>query len=126
MKATKTAAEIAKATGARMELLFVRAPYVLPAELGMSAAVELDRMEQRRGEDILKSAADAAKALGVDVAVRQTNGSPAERIIDAAQEADVDLVAVGSQGKNAITRALLGSVAHRVLHLCSKPVLIVR
>jgi len=53
-------------------------------------------------------------------------GAPAETLAALAAAGDVDLVVVGHRGRNAVARALMGSVADRLVQICSKPVLVVR
>jgi nucleotide-binding universal stress UspA family protein len=53
-------------------------------------------------------------------------GSAAEEICAQARELAADLVVVGTHGRGAISRALLGSVAQSVLHASPVPVLTVR
>jgi nucleotide-binding universal stress UspA family protein len=52
-------------------------------------------------------------------------GGPAHVIADAAENAKADVVIVGTRGHGGIAGALLGSVAHRLLHLAHCPVLVV-
>ena len=51
---------------------------------------------------------------------------PAEALAELAKEPDIDLVVVGHRGRSAVTRALLGSVADRLVQISPKPVLVVR
>jgi nucleotide-binding universal stress UspA family protein len=51
---------------------------------------------------------------------------PAEALAELAREPDVDLVVVGHRGRSAMARALLGSVADRLVQISPKPVLVVR
>jgi nucleotide-binding universal stress UspA family protein len=60
----------------------------------------------------------------VDAYVRA--GTPADEIVRAADELDVDLIVVGGRGKGAVEAMLLGSVAYRVLHHAPCPVLVTR
>jgi nucleotide-binding universal stress UspA family protein len=53
-------------------------------------------------------------------------GTPAQEIVRAANELDVDLIVIGSSGKGAVEAILLGSVAYRVLHHAPCPVLVTR
>ncbi len=46
-------------------------------------------------------------------------------IAQAAERHDVDLICLGSHGKGALSRAVLGSVAHGVLGEARRPVLVV-
>ncbi len=53
-------------------------------------------------------------------------GSAAANIAKLAQQGKFDLVMMGTQGRGAIGGLLLGSVATKVLSLCSTPVLLIR
>jgi nucleotide-binding universal stress UspA family protein len=53
------------------------------------------------------------------------SGSPAETLAEAAAAPDVDLVVLGSRGRGAVARVLLGSVSDRLIHISPKPVLVV-
>ncbi|HEY7607134.1 MAG TPA: universal stress protein [Actinomycetes bacterium] len=46
--------------------------------------------------------------------------------MEAAGEQKAGLIVLGSRGRNDLTALLLGSVAHKVIHLADRPVLIVR
>ncbi|MGZ8381873.1 MAG: universal stress protein [Nitrospira sp.] len=60
--------------------------------------------------------------------IRKVNeiGSPAQVILDSAQNLSADLVVVGVRGRSRLSEAVLGSVSHRVLMHGSRPTLIVR
>lgn len=51
---------------------------------------------------------------------------PAEGILAAADDHDVDLIAIASHGRTGLSRVLLGSVAERIARQASIPVVIVR
>ncbi len=53
-------------------------------------------------------------------------GHPSTTICTVAEEEQSDIIIVGSHGRGAIDRMLLGSVAQSVLHRTKKPVLVVR
>lgn len=53
-------------------------------------------------------------------------GTPAEAIVQYAQEQKVDLIAMGARGQDTLSALLLGSVVNKVLHLASMPVLLVK
>ncbi|MBX3302988.1 MAG: universal stress protein [Nitrospira sp.] len=60
--------------------------------------------------------------------IRKVNevGSPAQLILDSADNLSADLVAVGVRGRNRLSEMVLGSVSHRVLLHGSRPTMIVR
>jgi nucleotide-binding universal stress UspA family protein len=53
-------------------------------------------------------------------------GYAARNIIDDAKEHDVDVIVMGSRGRGDLAGLILGSTAHKVIHLADRPVLIVR
>ena len=53
-------------------------------------------------------------------------GTPAEAIVQYANEQGVDQIVMGRQGQGGLQALLLGSVVNKVLHLASCPVLLVK
>jgi len=74
----------------------------------------------------LEEWAAAARAEGLTVRVQVREGAPYREIVALAGEERVDLVVVGTHGRGGLERALLGSVADRVIRLAPCPVLSVR
>ncbi len=81
--------------------------------------------------------ANAAVAAAVDVLaqagvkahgeVRNTIfGYAAREIINDAGEVNADVIVMGSRGRGDLAGLLLGSTAHKVIHLSDRPVLVVR
>jgi nucleotide-binding universal stress UspA family protein len=66
----------------------------------------------------------AAKGIAAEPQLKA--GKPAEEILDAADAGGFDLIVVGSRGKGAAARFLMGSVSERVVRHASRPVLVVR
>jgi nucleotide-binding universal stress UspA family protein len=59
--------------------------------------------------------------------VRETTfGHAAKEIIADAKLHDVGVIVMGSRGRSDITGLVLGSTAHKVIHLTDRPVLVVR
>ncbi len=81
----------------------------------------------RRAVAYLEGHADALRAEGHDVELRVVeNEIPSRGICWMAQEAGADLVAVATHGYGGMKRAVLGSVADRVLRDSPLPLLVVR
>lgn len=121
------AAELARGDGARVTLLRVLPPPVLldapyslvPEE--MLAGPEQRRVAHRR----LDGHVEELRRLGLDTdAVILVNAQPATAILDYARDNGVDLIAMGTRGKRGWERLLLGSVAERVIHHATTPVLL--
>ena len=91
---------------------------------GDGAVGGLSAMMNEQGETALDR---AAERVGDRLTERVlVEGTPSEEIIDYAEEADCDLVVMGTHGRGGIDRLLLGSVAERVVRTSPVPVLTVR
>ena len=53
-------------------------------------------------------------------------GHAARYIADAAREHDAGVIVMGSRGRSDLAGIVLGSTAHKVIHLSDRPVLVVR
>lgn len=53
-------------------------------------------------------------------------GYAAREIVDDAIEHDADVIVMGTRGRSDLVGFILGSTAHKVIHLTDRPVLIVR
>ncbi|MGZ8405440.1 MAG: universal stress protein [Nitrospira sp.] len=78
------------------------------------------------GHQLLERAAAMVPAEVTSIRKVNEIGSPAQVILDSAQNLSADLVVVGVRGRSRLSEAVLGSVSHRVLMHGSRPTLIVR
>ena len=80
------------------------------------------------GEEVVKSIVSGLQAAGASAEgeIRETHvGHIAAAILKAADEHDARLLVLGSSSRTDLPRFLLGSVASRLLHMATRPVLIV-
>lgn len=131
-QALPLASEIARA--ARAELILLRA--VVPMIEAYIGAPVLGRPLVENSEtlnalheyalDELKAEATSLRAEVPRVLTRAIIGYPAEVIIDEAREMDVDLIVMATHGYSGLRRWALGSVADKVLHATTTPLILVR
>ncbi len=77
----------------------------------------------------VSAAVEALTKAGVTAhgEVRDTTfGHAAREIMEDAKEHDVGVIVMGSRGRGDLTGLVLGSTAHKVIHLADRPVLVVR
>lgn len=123
MHAARLALELAEKSNGAVTLVHVVPFVVMPTDIPLDTG-QLTADAQAAGEKLL---VDAARALGrPDLARVCLKGSAGDAVSELAEKDDFDLVVVGSKGHNAVTRVLIGSVSDRVVHVCKKPVLVVR
>jgi nucleotide-binding universal stress UspA family protein len=129
-RAVTQAAELAKATGARLELVCAYTPALesrLKAERREAPEDVLWMITPREDADaVLNDAAEIAAQLGVQATSHAREGDPASTILDVADDVDADLIVVGNKGMTGARRFLLGSVPNRISHHAQCSVLIVR
>jgi nucleotide-binding universal stress UspA family protein len=79
-----------------------------------------------RAQKSLDAAVAARRDRGVQISGTLTNGGPREEILRLAKEGNVDLIVMGTHGRRGVPRAILGSVAERVIRMSDIPVLTIR
>lgn len=121
--ATEQALELAHDLGSELLVVSVIDEAILPVGGG-----QVIRMDQHR--DARNAAAQALVLRGREQGVRVSflvwEGEPGPSIVEAATSEQVDLVVVGSHGRGAVKRFVLGSVSEYVVRRASCPVLVVR
>ncbi len=76
------------------------------------------------GRLFLGDAGNAIGELGYRVTSRVLIGSPSETIRREVERARPDLLLLGSRRRHGVSRLVLGSVSHSILHRPSCPVLV--
>jgi nucleotide-binding universal stress UspA family protein/CheY-like chemotaxis protein len=79
----------------------------------------------RNEHRLLQQFSQELRSVGLDCTALLVEGSITETILDEAAKLSADMVILGSRGKGAVGRFLLGSTTEGVLHKSSVPVLIV-
>ena len=124
-RAFSLATDVARRFGAKLRVAYVVSPMVLPPEaLGLTPD-KVAAEHRRFAEELVREATAPAVAAGVSVEPLILHGNPAEQIAQAALATDVDLVVVGTSGRAALARVILGSTTDRLVHVSHKPVLVV-
>ncbi|MUV48733.1 universal stress protein [Haloarcula sp. CBA1122] len=115
---------LASATDATVHLVSVVDTRSLGIDVGSSVIV--DELESV-ATDAVGDASDRLSGMGVEtVETAITHGVPYRAILDAIEEADADLVVIGTHGRTGIDRYLLGSVAEKLVRTSPVPVMTVR
>lgn len=98
--------------------------YVVDAGLAHSELIE--RALEGEGAAGVATVKRLAEEAGVEVRTAVETGVPHETITEYAAENDLDLIVVGSHGRDAVERVFLGSVSERTVRTADRPVLVVR
>jgi nucleotide-binding universal stress UspA family protein len=73
-------------------------------------------------DDDVRALADAGFSVRLEVRF----GEPAQEIADMVEEGEVDAVVMATHGRSGVSRAVMGSVAERVLRMVRVPVIMIR
>ena len=120
--ALNVARSLARDLGTRLVVLHVTPPAVL---VDGSIAAGIDPSTCRTALEDLRTCLDGPD-LKYPVEVRLAVGPDREEILQTAQEIGCDLIVMGTHGRTALGRLLMGSVAESVLPRASCPVMIVK
>jgi nucleotide-binding universal stress UspA family protein len=126
-KAATKALAIAKSTDIEVLALHVLTIpgiptlYAYPTEIPYQ---QLHDLLRREGRSYLEEIEKLGTEMGVNVSTKLVDGHPAEEILKEAKEDD--LIVIGSKGRTALDRLLMGSVAENVVRHAPCPVMIVR
>ena len=117
------ARDLATLSHGEVWVLHLREREVLP-RAGLIASESTDEAQAAVDTAVNELAKAGITAHGT---VRNTIfGHAAREIIEDAKERDADVIVMGSRGRGDLTGLLLGSTAHKVIHLADRPVLVVR
>ncbi len=121
------AREMAMSLGARVWLIHVADPD--PDFVGYEAGPQTVRdsvaatfHEEHRQ---LQACADQLRADGIDCTALLVQGAVVETLLHEAEKLAVQLIVMGSHGKGAVKKLLVGSTSEGVLHKATLPVLLV-
>jgi nucleotide-binding universal stress UspA family protein len=102
-------------------------PMVADAYIAASAYDEMLRAHRTQAEKSMEKLVKRARAAGVKaVGTVDNDGSVADRIVRYARRVGADVIVMGTHGHGIIAKALLGSIAERVIARSTCPVTTVR
>ena len=129
MRAVQHAADLARATGARVHLVSAYKPLTgvhIAAGAGIPEIAALDIEPTVHVNSILDQAAAIFRMQGVEVETHACKGDPASALLDIADAQHATMIVVGNKGMDSARRYVLGNVPNKVSHHAPCSVLIVR
>jgi nucleotide-binding universal stress UspA family protein len=127
-EAWRLAQRLAGMSGAELVLTHVltEAPLFREGPFVMPKVREVFEAARSFADAALEEWAAKARAEGLSARVALRSGVAYQEIVALASDERADLIVIGTHGRGGINRALLGSVADRVIRLAACPVLTVR
>jgi nucleotide-binding universal stress UspA family protein len=126
-KTLSHAEELARRLEARLILLRVLDPVPYTVTSMISPIRDEDIELQRSQAEMYLSVRQKDLAdKGVEATTIVLYGSPVQAIVETAAAQDVDLIALGSHGRGALSSVFYGSVASALLNRVNRPLLLIR
>ena len=118
------AADMAKADGGKVTVLYVIPRYEEMMEFYRSDAIK--KSLHAEAEKVVGEAKKIAAGLGIDVRTEIREGHASDEIVAAAQQLENDLITMGTYGWKGVNQAIMGSTTNRVISNASCPILVVK
>lgn len=121
-KAVPVAGDLSRRYGGEVIVLHVR-----EHEVTWGADIDVETADEARElvDGVVRELKDSGANVRGEV-VRVALGQTARAILDLAHDEAVGLIVMGTRGLSDWGRLLMGSVAHKIVHLAEVPVLVVR
>jgi nucleotide-binding universal stress UspA family protein len=126
-RALEWAIQEAKLRDARVHVVSVwHVPALVYGGPGFTPQIEtsIDETFKEVANEAVESAAEKAREAGVDVDIEVEHGQTVDRLLEAAE--DADMLVVGSRGHGGFAGLMLGSVSAQCAHHAPCPLVIVR
>ena len=94
-----------------------------PGDAASAAAEKLEEQALRSARDYIDGVTEHLRTMGYQARGIAVLGTPSAIILQEATKLRSDLILMGTRGRQGITRFVLGSVSHAVLHQMPCPVL---
>ncbi len=119
---------VARAMGAKVQLLTVIEHRVFVDVEGIRAQIDAGDVERRTKEakTYLENLEGEIRAKGIEVDSRVEFGPAVESIIKTAEQAQAGLIAIASHGRSGLGRVFYGSIAAGLLQAIDRPLLLIR
>ena len=124
MAAVREAVRLAQQGGSVLHAVYVADSGAFESAPADMVAGDTFSVMQEEARDALETVRSLAGEIQLKTIVLE--GRPALEIVRYADEADIDLIVIGTQGKKGIERLLLGSVAETVIRQAGCKVLVVK
>lgn len=125
LRATKKALSLSKQL--KIDVVAIYVVNVTPLSNVLSPEQIYDIWKKAIEDEAVKSldkVEEIAKKMNAEIKTMMIKGDPSEEIIKEANEND--LIVVGSKGKSAIDRVIMGSVSEKIVHHSNATVMIVK
>lgn len=124
-RATAYAAALARQLRVDLLLLHVVEPTLYGSPFMTAPVADMAVEFQKIARSTLETAANLIRQAGTNVEVLVETGAPWHEIIEVAKRHQANLIVIGTHGRHGLSRALIGSIAEKIVRWSPIPVLAV-
>lgn len=122
--------DIAILRNSQVEAAFVVEHYEMPFHGGVvfdeDNLKEIERTAREGAEQYLRTVKKRLFSNGIDIKTVVLQGKIADGLVDYASSNGFDLIVMATHGRSGLARWVMGSVADKILHCSTVPVLLIR
>ncbi|MDD5311479.1 MAG: universal stress protein [Dehalococcoidia bacterium] len=122
--------DIAQKRNSRVEAAFVVEHYEMPfygaVVFDEENLKEIEQYAKEGAEKYMKTVKQRLFSKGIDVNTVVLEGKIADSLVDYANSNSFDLIIMATHGRSGLARWVVGSIAYKVLHYSTVPVLLIR
>jgi nucleotide-binding universal stress UspA family protein len=122
-RAVERAVDVARRYEAALHIVHVWEVPLIAGGMALAPGIDWITPIEQAARAQLDELVEGLRSGKVDVAATLCSGVAWERIVALTEQHRADLVVVGTHGRTGLSRALLGSIAERVVRLSTVPVL---
>jgi len=122
--------DIARKRDSRVEAVFVVEHYEMPFHGGVAFNEEnlraIERSAKKSAEQYMSTVKQRLLSKGIEVNTVVLEGKIADSLVDYASNNGFDLIVMATHGRSGLARWVVGSVADKILHCSTVPMLLIR
>jgi len=122
--------DIARKRDSRVEAVFVVEHYEMPFHGGVVFNEEnlraIERSAIKSAEQYMSTVKQRLLSKGIEVNTVVLEGKIADSLVDYASNNGFDLIVMATHGRSGLARWVVGSVADKILHCSTVPMLLIR
>jgi nucleotide-binding universal stress UspA family protein len=122
--------DIAKLRNSLVEAAFVVEHYEMPFYGGVvfdeDNLKKIEQSAKKGAEHYMKTVKKRLFSKGIDINTVVLEGKIADSLVDYANNNGFDLIVMATHGRSGLARWVIGSVADKILHCSTVPVLLIR
>ena len=122
--------DIAKIRTSMVELVTVFEPFEMPPHGGMvfdeENEKEYNECSKKNAEAYIQKIKGRFQSKGIDTESAILVGKVDKSLVDYANDHDFDLIVMATHGRSGVERWIMGSIADKLIHYSTTPVLLIR